>query len=1218
MNKKIRGITVQLGGETTGLTKALESADRALRATQSELKAVQKDLKFDPSNGKLAAQQFEVLKQAIEQASDKLKMLEQAQADVDKAFKNGDITAEQYREFEREVERTKGQLESLKKQLADSGKTAADTSGELDKASDSTAKLGQSAEQSGKKLNDYTESAKKNAGDLVKAFAAVAAAILAVAKTSLDAGTEFDKSVSQIGATMGFTADELADKSSSASQTLKELRGFAGEMGAKTAFTANEAADALNYMALAGYDADKSMNMLPKVLNLAAAGSIELADASDMVTDAQSALGLSMDETSELVDKMAKTASRTNTSVAQLGEGILKIGGTARSLKGGTTELAASLGVLADNGIKGAEGGTHLRNVLLSLQKAAVDGKIAVGDMAVEVYDVSGEMRALPDIFGDINAAMQDMTEAGADAAKTALFNKTDLSAVNALLSTSSERWTALTGEIDNAAGAAQAMAETQLDNLAGDITLLQSAAEGAKIAVSDKLSPSLRRAAQLGTALISEMSEEFGEHGLSGAVEAAHKVLERELGDAAKVVYGIEAATKAAAAAFVVYKSGMVLSGVIGSLKMVNSLMREGRTLAEAMNAAEMANPYVLIATAAISADIALKSLIDTQTDLIEEAADSYDLLDEKQKAVVDSQHELSKSISESKQKWEMSAQAIEAEKAANDKLIDRLFFLNDLEEKNTNQKAEMKAIVDKLNGSVEGLNLTFDQQAGTVDKTREEVDRLTAAYVNQIMEQRKAEKIVDLLEKQSTAEKNLADVQKQRQGAQNTLSQLQLKLLSAERERAKFVENTGKAQQYWTEEEMYRYSVLSAAVGKATTAVKEQEDVVGALNTSYIQANETLRGTNAELKDLGVAVEENGGIVPDSAENVSNALDKVADSAENAAGKTSQVFTITEEQVEDTLGKIDELTEAYNSKVNTQEGVLESWVDKNLSMDEDSFDIGAWQNVLNSTQNELNDWDGKIDALAERTDKNGRRIVNDGLLEHLKTLGPEGRKYVEALTNASDEELEKFSLTWETTYTSIPKIAEKQYDELKSTTNRKIKEMLSDVESQNDDIKNVFGRLGLFGIDGYIEGFNDPEKRAELEAAVRGMVQQAKAAVEDEEDSHSPSKVFRKLGSYAGEGYALGITDEMKSAAEASKALVRSAVNASSGAELRMPSVMAQTAENRRSDENSSAVFDLLKAAAAGTVKQQIVIGDNGQDILAETLTPKINVLLGRNMGV
>lgn len=1216
MNKKIRGITVQLGGETTGLTKALESADRALRATQSELKAVQKDLKFDPSNGKLAVQQFQVLKQAIEQASDKLKMLEQAQADVDKAFKNGDITAEQYREFEREVERTKGQLESLKKQLADSGKTAADTSEELDKASDSTAKLGQSADQSGKKLNDYTESAKKNAGDLVKAFAAVAAAFLAVAKTSLDAGTEFDKSVSQIGATMGFTADELAESGSEATQTMAELRDFAKQMGADTAFNASEAADALNYMALAGYDADKSMNMLPKVLNLAAAGSIGLADASDMVTDAQSALGLSMDETSELVDKMAKTASRTNTSVAQLGEGILKIGGTARSLKGGTTELAASLGVLADNGIKGAEGGTHLRNVLLSLQKAAVDGKIAVGDMAVEVYDVSGEMRALPDIFGDINTAMHGMTEAGADAAKTALFNKTDLSAVNALLSTSGERWTALTGEIDNAAGAAQAMAETQLDNLAGDITLLQSAAEGAKIAVSDRLSPSLRKAAQLGTALISEMSEEFGEHGLSGAIEAAHKVLERELGDAARVVYGIEAATKAAAAAFVVYKSGMVLSGVIGSLKTVNSLMREGKTLAEAMNAAEMANPYVLIATAAISAGIALKSLADTQTDLIEEAADSYDLLDEKQKAVVDSVNAVAKASSESRSGYEQAAAAAEMQADKLQALTDKLFELDDAEVLSADSKAQMKAVVDELNSSVDGLNIELDEETGHLKTQRSEIEKNISSMKKRAQAAAAEERLVELYKEQFDAENALKNAEEEREAAHDRLQRLNREYADSSAELIRL--NEQAAAGYATDEMLSRIDELTPKVHSLNDEISLQKDVVGELDGAYVSAKEAVSSVGDDISAVTAAVEENGGIVPDSAENVSNALDKVADSAENAAGKTSQVFTITEEQVEDTLGKIDELTGAYNSKVNAQEGVLESWVDKNLSMDEDSFDIGAWQNVLNSTQNELNDWDGKMDALAERTDKNGRRIVNDGLLEHLKTLGPEGRKYVEALTNASDEELEKFSLTWETTYTGIPKIAEKQHDELKSTTNKKIKEMLSDVESQNDDIKNVFGRLGLYGIDGYIEGFNDPEKRAELEAAVRGMVQQAKAAVEDEEDSHSPSKVFRKLGSYAGEGYALGITDEMKSAAEASKALVRSAVNASGGAELRMPSVMAQTAENRRSDENSSAVLDLLKAAAAGTVKQQLVIGDNGQDILAETLTPKINVLLGRNMGV
>ena len=147
---------------------------------------------------------------------------------------------------------------------------------------------------------------------------------------------------------MGVTVDEIG-----------ELRDFAQEMGSTTAFSATEAADALNYMALAGYDAETSMTMLPNVLNLAAAGGMELATASDMVTDSQTALGLSLEETSTLVDQMALASSKTNTSVSQLGEAILSIGGTAKNLSGGTTELNQVLGLLADNGIKGAEAGTH-------------------------------------------------------------------------------------------------------------------------------------------------------------------------------------------------------------------------------------------------------------------------------------------------------------------------------------------------------------------------------------------------------------------------------------------------------------------------------------------------------------------------------------------------------------------------------------------------------------------------------------------------------------------------------------------------------------------------------------------------------------------------------------------------------------------------------------------------------------------------------------------
>ena len=338
-------------------------------------------------------------------------------------------------------------------------------------------------------------------------------AVIGFGKTAVDAGRQFDSAMSQVAATMGKPVDEIND-----------LRDYAQKMGSATSFSATQAAEALNYMALAGYDANDSMEMLPNVLNLAAAGQMDLASASDMVTDAQSALGLSMDETTTMVDQMAKASSTTNTSVSQLGSAILTIGATARGVKGGTAELAQVLGLLADNGIKGAEGGTHLRNILLSLQTPTTDGAEALAQLGMsyeDMYDEAGNMKALPEIFEMLSNSMEGMTQQSKDAIISGIFNKTDLAAVNALVGTNKERWDEVAGAIADASGAAGDMANTQLDNLNGDITLFQSALEGAQIAISDKVTPTLRKFVQLGTKGMSDITKAFKEGGLSGAMGA-------------------------------------------------------------------------------------------------------------------------------------------------------------------------------------------------------------------------------------------------------------------------------------------------------------------------------------------------------------------------------------------------------------------------------------------------------------------------------------------------------------------------------------------------------------------------------------------------------------------------------------------------------------------------------------------------------------------------
>ncbi|MDE6035244.1 MAG: phage tail tape measure protein, partial [Ruminococcus sp.] len=309
-------------------------------------------------------------------------------------------------------------------------------------------------------------------------------------KESVTVGANFDKSMSQVAATMGKSVDEVAD-----------LRDFALEMGNSTAFSATESADALNYMALAGYDAETAMSMLPNVLNLASAGGISLADASDMVTDSQSALGLSLDETTELVDKMAAASANSNTSVAQLGDAILTVGGTAKKLKGGTTELGVILGILADNGIKGSEGGTALRNMLNSLISPTAEASKMLDSMGISLYDETGNMRSLNNVFLDLRDGMDKLaTQAEKDQVLTTIFNARDLKSAEALLSNVGARFEDLTRKIADSEGAAQAMADTQLDNLAGDVTLFQSALDGVRISISDKLTPAMRDAVQIGT----------------------------------------------------------------------------------------------------------------------------------------------------------------------------------------------------------------------------------------------------------------------------------------------------------------------------------------------------------------------------------------------------------------------------------------------------------------------------------------------------------------------------------------------------------------------------------------------------------------------------------------------------------------------------------------------------------------------------------------------
>ena len=356
------------------------------------------------------------------------------------------------------------------------------------------------------------------AGNLISDLAKAAGSKLAgLAKSSVGVGMSFDASMSQVAATMGTTVDQI-----------QSLTDTAKEMGSTTKFTATQAADALNYLALAGYDANKAAEVLPSVLNLAAAGNMDLAYASDLVTDAMASLNIeaSKQNVDEFGNKLAMAASKANANVAQLGEAILTVGGTAANLKGGTTELTTALGLLANVGIKGAEGGTHLRNIILSLQSPTKDAREVMEQLGLEVYDAQGNMRQLDDILTDLNTVMDGMTQGDKDGIINALFNKADLAAVNGLLAAQGEQWETLATQIDAADGAMGQMAETQQDNLQGVMTSMGSAVEGLQLAVFERLEPTLTELGNYGIQCIRTLSSALSEGGPEAMLQAAGEIL--------------------------------------------------------------------------------------------------------------------------------------------------------------------------------------------------------------------------------------------------------------------------------------------------------------------------------------------------------------------------------------------------------------------------------------------------------------------------------------------------------------------------------------------------------------------------------------------------------------------------------------------------------------------------------------------------------------------
>ena len=698
----------------------LKTAIDETKAKLKELQNQNEKMQADFNSGKISADQYEAYQQELEATKAKMKELSQQQKDLEASFEDGHITAEEYRAYQREVENTKRQLADLKSQQDNTGKSAE----ELGKTAQETGNDFKGAKGDIKSYEDAVSGLNSAisdvSGDLKGIVTAAAGAVTAVGGAAAGAvskatevGAGFEKSMSKVQAISGATGEDLA-----------ALEQAAKNMGASTSKTASESADALSYMALAGWKTEEMLTGLEPILRASEAGEMDLATCSDLVTDSMSAMGVSVNDLSHYLDVVAAAQSNSNTSMQQLLEAFVECGGSAKNFGLNVEDVSAILGVMANRGIKGTEAGTALNSIFVNMLGSTKRTAEAMDTLGLSLYDQNGKMKDATKALKEMGGALATATDEQRNNLEAMLGGKTQITALQALVNGLNDEYDGLSETLYNCDGALMNTAKTMQDNLTGKVTEMQSALEGLGIDFYDYLEEPLKSAVQSATREIGNLSESVKSGQLAEIIqrlaEQFGKLIEKTAKFAAdkgipslinsldwisqngdKIVALIEGM----GAAWAAWKIGTMVSHVMNLVKAIKDfkVAQEAATAAQiAANQAAMANVYVAVAAAITALVVALGKLGAAWIDSKAEALREKNQLDETTKAMLEQQEAIDNRIdSYVKECGEIDKKA-DKERA----LWEEIQSLVDEEGRQIDQSDRLGDAIDELN-TLAGTNI-------------------------------------------------------------------------------------------------------------------------------------------------------------------------------------------------------------------------------------------------------------------------------------------------------------------------------------------------------------------------------------------------------------------------------------------------------------------------------------------------------------------------------
>lgn len=1010
------------------------------------------------------------------------------------------------------------------------------------------------------------------------AGAATVTGLAAAVKTGMD----FEAQMSRVRAISGATDEEFA-----------KLNAQAKQLGADTAFSSYEAAEGMENLASAGFDVEETIAAMPGMLNLAASSGEDLASSADIAASTLRGFKMDASEAGHVADVLAKNAADTNAAVADTGEAMKYVAPVASAMGIGFEETAASIGIMADAGIKGSQAGTTLRGALSRIAKPTKVMRETMDELGISFYNADGKMKSLTDMTAMLENVTSGLSEEQKNQALITLFGQESLSGMLALISRGSGELGKLTEEYKNCDGSAEEMAKTMQDNLKGAVEQLGGSAESLGIELYENIEEPLKDVTKSATEQINDLTDALKDDGIEGIIPEETVTTVKNLGSVASAAAkgGVKAlgagmellgenlstvlpvaaglltvvkgysVLKTVASAFTTTKAamagastGMTLLGTVVKLFTGQALTATTATGLLGTAVTAMGGPVgiaVLGLGALAAGAVAYRMTLPKTISESERFADSCAELKE-------AQDELSESIQKVEEKTKDNIKETQTQGVEADNLFKKLKDLIKVEDKSAGTKAQIKSVVEELNGILPDLGLIYDEETDKLNKSTKAIRNNIDALKEQAMAKAYQSGMEEYAEK--VAEADIANSE-----ALEKQSEAYEKMTDAKSKYDALVAQAESGEISWNDERLDEWGKkatdYATAYHDATESVMQSQKNLADANaglTKYedLYTNQTnyvdfLTNLDTLAKEAGIkakkipesvslGIQQGLYSVPTTGDELKNLikLDSLVQEAKAAgvqipasvaqgiqSGKYALPNSVTQMKA---LIQLDDLqSQTFVSGVKVPENMAKG--------------IASGKTKPAAAVRQMNNL-VKFDDLVKNSGISGTSAVQS-LVASVNAGKTKPKEAVEQMLNLMGDATDK----------SAKKSGEKSGKQVAESTSEGIDKNKGKVkESSQNAVKNAqdvdysgFRTLGYNIILGLAAGID--ENSPIVSDAVRQVVRDAKDAANAEADSHSPSRVFRdEVGKFLPMGMAKGIADNTDVVEDASRSMARAGVKA------------------------------------------------------------------------